>query len=61
MTTAERVRSTARHILEDCMATDLSAEVAVARLAVETDMRAPELADVALDMRTSAVEQRGWL
>ncbi|WP_245429259.1 class I SAM-dependent methyltransferase [Mesorhizobium sp. WSM3860] len=43
------------------MATDLSAEVAVARLAVETDMRAAELAGVALDMRASAVQQRGWL
>ncbi|MDX8528962.1 methyltransferase domain-containing protein [Mesorhizobium sp. MSK_1335] len=43
------------------MTEDLSPEVAVARLAVKTDTRAAVLAEVALDMRVSAVRQRSWL
>jgi ubiquinone/menaquinone biosynthesis C-methylase UbiE len=63
MTAAERERMTARHILERCMANDLSAEVAIARLALnlQPDVQPADLADIALDMRSYAPRRRGWL
>ncbi|MDG4882748.1 class I SAM-dependent methyltransferase [Mesorhizobium sp. WSM4884] len=62
MTVAEQER-TVRRVLENCMASDISAEVAIARLALylRTGIEAAELADIALDMRSSALCRRGWL
>ncbi|MBZ9846923.1 class I SAM-dependent methyltransferase [Mesorhizobium sp. CA14] len=62
MTVAETERTIARRVLETCMANDLPAEVAIARLALYlTDTEAAELADIALDMRSDALHRRGWL
>jgi len=59
---AEQQRMAASRILENCMADDLSAEVAVARLAVLTaEINAAKLADIALEMPTKAYHCRGWL
>jgi SAM-dependent methyltransferase len=63
MTVAEKERTIARRVLEACMASDLPAEVAIARLALHllTGIEAAELAEIALDMRSDARHQRGWL
>ncbi|AEH90881.1 Methyltransferase type 11 [Mesorhizobium opportunistum WSM2075] len=63
MIAAEEQRMAASRILENCMADDLSAEVAVARLAVNltAEINAAELADIALEMRTKASHCRDWL
>lgn len=63
MTAAEQAKTTAKRILENCMANGLSADVAIARLAVylKTGINATELAKIALDMRANATHRRDWL
>lgn len=61
VTIVEDQKMTARRILENCMASGLSTDVAVARLAVKTDIHAQGLANIALDMLANAAHSRDWL